>query len=138
MLFEWHTLDTVFNMRLLNTLSSGNCFGYHYCIYNVHGYEYWIQKMRVLLIFTILKRSIKLLNPENWSLSVSSLPVIIHQASIQFVNFVTSWANIRLIWDGMNQPVCIFIIKIHRNQIYFFCQLDTVTIAVVSSTISGG
>ena len=33
MLFEWHTHDTVLNMRLLNTLSSSNSFGYHYCIY---------------------------------------------------------------------------------------------------------
>ena len=59
----------------------------------------------------------KTFEPWEWSLSVSSLPVIIHQASIQSVNFVPSWANIRWLRDGMNQPICIFIIKIHRNQI---------------------
>ena len=55
MLLEWHTLDTVFNMRLFTTLSSGNS-----CIYM---YMYMHTKFRKWksLIFTIFRCSVNFL-----------------------------------------------------------------------------
>ena len=75
MLLEWHTLDTVFYMRLLNTLSSGNCFGYHYCIYMEMHTEF---RKWDLLIFTTFYTLSKSVEPRKWFLSVSSILIACH------------------------------------------------------------
>ena len=91
-----------------------------------------------LLISTIFNISVKLFNPENNLYQFTHCLSSYIWYHIQSVNFLSSWEKNKLQRVGMNQPICLFIIKVRRNQMYSFCQLDTVTMAFVSSTISGG